>query len=103
MAVMTAERRVQWSTAPVSSRDMNGRDRRWRFAGSGEVGHRPRLSGSGRQTATHQTREQLSLRAGGGEGNADPGGGLGDAILIRCSREVVNSAVARGCGLGMAS
>ena len=42
------------------------------------LGHKPRPSGSRRQTATHQSSEQIRLWAGGGEGDADPGGGLGD-------------------------
>ena len=41
-------------------------------------GHRPRPSGSRRQAATHQPSKQNSLRAGGGEGDADPCSGLGD-------------------------
>src|SRR5215203_4018429 len=62
-----------------------------------------RGSGRGRLDRGRQVAEEDGVRAGAGEGDAHPAGGLGDAgsDLQEPSLIVVNSALARACALGM--
>ena len=76
----------------------------WRGLGLMER-HTPRRSRSGGLQAACDAAEQRGFGAGGGEGDAHrvAVSVMRAAILSSRSRSVVNSALASGCGLGMAS
>src|ERR1700748_2247838 len=76
--------------------EINGR---WRDRGTHPVGQGP----AGRQLRTRAANRSASGQAAVKAMRTRVAVSVIHApILIRCSRRVVNSAVARGCGLGMA-